>query len=389
MKVAIIEVSPRGHITLIETMIKIFLSSNDFKIKVFTRRNAFDELIKYNQLHGRLEFYVWNNGESIKDVFYQVNSFSPDRIYVITLENYFKDFLHFTFNAPVHLFIHNILDWVNKGWIQKFKDFRNGLNLRNWKFKAKFSFIYTVYRRRILMSILEKQGKLIVLNENLKVNLSRYVNCNRIDVIPFSLYDGTLSDTSFENDKIRICIPGYVTSHRRDYFGFLRALQIFGAHLKDKITIELLGGVDYISDGREIIEFCKALIKDGFNILYSEETTIPLLEFDTQLCNADLILGNLQVQINSYNIYGETKDSGIIYAMIKASKPGLLPSAYKNIPELFTSTKVYDSYADIFALLEHFIYNPTELIDLKKAALLNSKKFTPIHILESLKFSNT
>ena len=389
MKVAIVELSPKAHVTLVETLIKIFLSSPGVTLKVFTTQLVAQELLSYTHLNQNIEFYILKEEESILGILNQINAFFPDRIYIVTLENYFKYFSRFNFGAPIHLFVHNILDWMETGWGFRFNNFLSDPQLfKNLRYKLKFCFIYPSFRKKILKNVIKSNGKVTVLNAHMKDVVSRYLSREFIEVIPFSIFDPELVNSKRlgvrNGNKLRICIPGIVTSHRRDYIGFLTALEQQSEPLLNHVIVDLLGGISYSEDGMKILTLAKKLCERGYQIVYHEKNYISMAEYDEALMGSDIILGNMNIILDRNNIYGKTKDSGIIYNMIKAAKPGILPFGYPIIPELQTSSLVYNDYEELFKILIKLIYAPDFLNNLRIQARINSLNFTADSIYKSI-----
>ena len=108
-------------------------------------------------------------------------------------------------------------------------------------------------------------------------------------------------------------------------------------------------------------------------------------EFDDNLSKADIILGNMHLQQGANSIYGKTKETGIIFTMIKAAKPGILPVDYPCDDNLKSSVLTFKNYSDIVRILEHLYNHRNELAILQVKALENALKFTPLSIYSKLK----
>lgn len=388
MRIAVIEIMPMGHYTLVDSIARIYDSNPNCEINIFTTEKGKEVLLPLIGTSRNLKIDSLKSEDSneVKKFLNQINSTKFDRIYVVTLEKYFKEFSKINFQSPVHLFVHNIYQWFKLdvfNCITRFiSDYKRNENIV-YSFKSNFSTIK--FKKKIKDLVYKTGGRIVVLNNNLKKELLKFEVEKNIEIVPFSLIDERLINKNIGNNKIRLCIPGMVSQLRRDYMTFLKVLSKTGA-LKKIVTIDLLGGIGIseMEGGKQVVDEAEKLKNEGWDIIIYNKPLVPLFEFDEQLAKADMIIGNLHVTIDKNNIYGKSKDSGIIYTMIKAAKPGFLPSDYNNLSELESSTIIFDNYDDLFSKLTNIIEHKSELDDLKNNALINSNKFLPKVIYEQL-----
>ncbi|NJN33907.1 MAG: hypothetical protein HC817_06315 [Saprospiraceae bacterium] len=143
--------------------------------------------------------------------------------------------------------------------------------------------------------------------------LSRYVGSNNVLIIPFSVYDEQLKDTSMGNSKLRVCIPGSLSSTRRDYFSIFKLFELDSENiLKNKIEWDFLGTVSINEGGKEVYNQAEIWRKKGYSILLYE-SWLSFEVFDAHLSKADLIFGNLLLQQGANAQYGKTKETGIVF----------------------------------------------------------------------------
>jgi hypothetical protein len=150
--------------------------------------------------------------------------------------------------------------------------------------------------------------------------------------------------------------------------------------LRASFIVDFLGGVqneNQLDKHDLILNKIEALKGKGFSIIAHNVRFIPPVEYDAELSKADIIVGNMNVSLNRYSIYGKTKETGIPFAMIRAAKPGILPDSYPVPDGLETSTMVYHDFKDLGEILVKIILNRAKVEDLKKRAVENSKKFSP------------
>jgi hypothetical protein len=386
MKIGILEIMPQGHYTLVDSIARIYASDSQNEIFICTHEKL-AEVLKplLNENIGDIKLVVKNKNESLVLFFEKVNQLNLNLLFIATLEKYFKPFYNFNFNCALSFFIHDIDSWFLLKLKYKIYNILNDFSFSpRIIYKLKVSFIYTKWRARIVDKILYSGGRFVVLNKNLKNELSKYVSEERIDVIPFSVFNKNLKDNSINNNCLRICIPGWVSQLRRDYFSVLKMFEEDIDFYRGKVELDLLGCVVKIEQGREIIKQAERLNANGIKVNYYDIPFIPVDEFDAQLSKADIILGNMNVVLNKYSKYGKTKDTGIIFTMIRAAKPGILPIDYALIDELKSSSVIYEDYLKLRIIIKNLVENKIMIDSLKKEAQKNSLLFDPCYIYKNL-----
>ena len=191
-----------------------------------------------------------------------------------------------------------------------------------------------------------------------------------------------MEDSSGDNKILRICIPGVITQAKRDYLSLFEVLEKHADALKDRIDLYLLG---YITD-REKDEMSAAiqkLIDSGYQVLY-HDTFVYGEEFDKAIANCDLLLNNQFISKNSTEVYGKTKESGMIFNMLRAAKPGVLPREYNVSQEFYDCTLFFDSYDTLVALIQEIVDDPQRLEQLKNAAQKLSTSYLPNNLYSRL-----
>jgi hypothetical protein len=151
--------------------------------------------------------------------------------------------------------------------------------------------------------------------------------------------------------------------------------------VKDKIILDLLGYIP--EDNRFLINDINELISKGFSIDYNEGF-IDSHEFDQRLSKCDIILGNLKVQMNVFRKYGETKETGILFNIIKSGKPGILPYEYPIDEELTDICLFFKNYTELGALILRMIDHPEIIANLKAKSRLAVKQYSPENLYHLL-----
>ena len=183
-----------------------------------------------------------------------------------------------------------------------------------------------------------------------------------------------MPDNSISNTKLRLCVPGIVSNIRRDYDSLFRILLANAEKLKDKITVDLLG---YIPEEElHLVETIKTLQGLGIDIIYYLEFVFGE-KYDRPLSQADIILGNLRVEKNSLQKYGQTKESGTVYNMVRGAKPGLLPKNYPLDEEFHVSSVLFKDYEHLGEIILQLVNDSAKIDFLKQEAKISSEKFSP------------
>jgi hypothetical protein len=394
MRVGVIEIMETGHIVLAETLCRIFCFDPRNQVFLFTIEKHSGNLKHLCDQYPNLNLVV-NPSKKDEEIFLKkVNDFVLDRVYVVTLIKYFRELSQWKIDTRLFLIVHNLDEWFNISFSEGFQKFISATlknhNLKMLIYSFKVNFIYPGYKKRILDKVKQTRGRLVVLSESIRKELLRINIDIPVDVIPFSVYDPSLLNLREETNSgkpLRICVPGILSQYRRNYIGFLDIIenQMFG--YKNKFIVDFLGGVhlDNPLDNSElIIDRIEQLKSQGFLIIIHPVQFISPSEYDHELSEADVILGNMNVVLNKFSMYGKTKETGLPFAMIKAAKPGILPDGYMLPEELSSSTVLYHDLQDIGRILIDLINNRRLVENLKKKALENSKHFSPEVIYNQL-----
>jgi hypothetical protein len=397
MRVGVAEIMDTGHITLAETLCRIFCSDAGNKVYLFTLETHSANLSFLCAIYPNLILVVKPAKQNVEDFLNDTGNYPLDRIYLVTLTKHFRIISEWQLKTRLFLVIHNTDEWFGNSFYESVRKFFYSIskspqfNLLIYFFKV--SFVFPVYRKEILHEVKKSNGRLVVLSKSVQKVLKDLKITILSEVIPFSVFDPLLvTEQRSDKSRLRVCVPGILSQYRRNYLAFLETIELQLADFKDELIIDFLGGVqdeNRLDYHALILNKIDVLKKKGFSIIVHPVRFIPPVEYDIELSKADIIVGNMNVALNRYSIYGKTKETGIPFAMIKASKPGILPDSYPIPEELSTSTIVYHEFRDLGKIIADLVSDRQKIADLKKKALDNSKKFSAELIYNQILGENT
>lgn len=391
MHVGIVELMETGHIALAESMCRIFCSDTRNKVFLFTGNEHAANLNFLKGIFQNLSIVPKPDLQKEEDFLNTIDSFAPDRVYVVTLNNLFPSFAAWKIKARLYLVIHNLDEWFGISILLGIRKYLTAI-LRNshsgsMVYLLKVHFFYPFYKRMILNKVRQTSGSLVVLSVSVRKQLSAKTDLP-VQVVPFSVFESSL--VHFKSDltgPLRICVPGILSQYRRNYLGLLDLIEKFLPQYKARFVIDFLGGVqpgNPLNETALLLERINNLKLAGFSIIVHNVKFIPPAEYDTELSLSDIILGNMNVVLNKYSEYGRTKETGLPFAMIKAAKPGILPERYPVPDELRSGVIPYKDYDDLGRILADLINNPEQVLELQQKAFSNSSHFSPEIIYNQL-----
>lgn len=394
MRIGILEIESIGHLTMVVTLCEIFCNDQKNEVFVFSL-NRHVNTLKYLNKKLNIKFINYNEQEDIYQFLLNTNNFKLDSLYIVTLESEdtIRTLNKTNFNTKTYTVIHDIDIWFQLTYYQHLKIYCNNfLCKRNYRhiFKLIFKLIFgiknninfTYQLKQYVNKSIKRQCFFVVLSTNIKNELEKLINYKYIKVIPFSIFtpDSLERKKGITNNKLRICVLGYVTQVRRDYLGLISIMENYLVEYKDLFQVDMLGGVQ----DQKLPEKFDILNDKGFNIIYYNESYLTVEKTDIELQKADIILGNSVVRPNKYSIYGKTKESGTPFAMIKSAKPGLFPFDYQTLPELKSSILYYKNNIELANIIIELIINRNKLQYLEEEAIKNSLKFTANSIIQRM-----
>ena len=387
MKIGIVEICEPNHYTAVEAIALTYATSLENQITIFITKEMVEN---YQFEQENIFIVVKQNGENIIEFLERINHQNLDRIHINTISKYYKEFAKIKWKNKIILTIHNIDIWFNnpikmrwellkeKIWAKKLTNF----NLKSDKYLPIKYFLKDIilqkYRDAIVKKLVQQNHKILVYSDAQKEYLIQFTRRENIVVFPFCIHQPT-KDNSQNNLKLRICIPGSVDNHRRDYSGLFKLLEDQFLDLKGKICIDLLGYIPKTE--KHLIASIVKLNNLGIEIIYNE-SFIAKEEYQNRLNLCDIILGNLRVNLNIQSKYGETKETGVIFNMIKSAKPGIFPSAYlipKNLQNICLT------YTDnLGEIIRDLITNSQKLKELKREAKKAVIEYEPENLYQTL-----
>ena len=393
MKVAILEIAPKGHYTYVESMVKIYAADPRNEVVIFTNTHG-EKQLEYLK-NKQISLIIKADSEDYVSFFEKINHF--DKVFIVTLEPYAREnykaakaFLTAKIDSPIYYVIHNIDLWFRQNLLDKIRNIGYRLHsFKEFKYRCKIYFYYAFINKKIINKVIESNGKFVTMTEPLQRELSKYVAENRVFILPFSVFNDNLKNTMVRNARLRVCIPGLLTPLRRDYDSVFQLLaQDTEGVLRDAIEWDFLGGKTTGEGGETILKQADHFTRLGYTIHIPNQDFLTMTEFDESLAKADIILGNMHLKQGANSRYGKSKETGIIFTMIKAAKPGILPSEYDCDNSLKSSIITFKNYDEVAKILIHLSQNQAALNDLKTKALENSKKYTPLSIYNFLENKN-
>jgi hypothetical protein len=385
MKIAILEICTPTHYTLTNALIKTYSTDPNNTIVVYTLDNI-SKILMDGGISGQTSIVIFDKSNTT-DFFKNIEKAAYDRLHICTIEDYFEDFVQFKPNVKDLFFhIHDIDLWFDIGIRSRLKNLMFDLKNHAGKIRSIARFgkdilVRQPLKRKILKGLLGNNPYYIVMSNNLKTNLSKYVNSDKIVIFPTLINEGTTPPYSQNNGKVRICIPGIITNGRRDYTGLFKILDTILPQVKDKLIIDLLGRVDIKE--LHLVDKIKDLQAKGLDITYSLDF-IDAVTFDEILDKADILLNNQIVVASHTGQYGTTKESGMVFNIVRGSKPAIFPKAYAVDAEFEDVMMYYNSENDLAEILLGLANHSIDIEQYKKNAIELGKSYTPKNLYSRL-----
>jgi hypothetical protein len=390
MRIGIIEVSEPNHYSAVNGLIKTYASDRDNQITVYTLPSI-QLALQENGLPPNTQVVTLEHRKLLDQLLKSIEAVAFDRIHICTVFDNYAEFVRFKPQTQAVFFhVHHCEEWYNDTVKRAIKNLVLNLKYKdqNRKYHRMIAralvdfFVFRPQRKQIVANLnANYQFTLIVHSDKQKETLVRYGCKHRAIVFPFAIYEG-MADATVRGQRLRICIPGVITQARRDYLGLFQQLQENADQLHDQICLHLLG---YVTD-REKAEMDGAianLIEAGYEVIY-HDTFVYGQEFDAAMASCDLLLNNQVISKNTTEVYGQTKESGMIFNMLRAAKPGLLPSQYNVAAEFHPSTLFFDDYGHLIELITTLVADRESLVDLKAAAQALSVSYLPQNLYPRL-----
>ncbi|WP_298352385.1 hypothetical protein [Runella sp.] len=387
MRVGIIEICEPNHYSAVQALAKtyainpenqVFVFVTDVFVPVFGKDTAGMTLVPF---HANTDPQVFLNTI--------LSEYQLDRIHINTISKSIGAYSATHWHGRVFFTIHNVEQWFDNGFLNRTRLLL--FKVRKLFYSKYFRKLYQEavlylkdfrrqYQRDIFIKKLTQADyRIIVYSESQQEYLSKFIPPSRIINFPFALRED-LPDNSL-NSPLRICVPGSVTIQRRDYLGLLHMIEVNLAAWKERVIWDFLGFVS--EDSLSLIPHFEKISRAGVKILYYTHF-ISGPAFDIHLSKADILLGNVHLQLNPTQRYGQTKESGVIFNMIKSGKPCLLPKGYDVDEDLKSAFLFYEDYSQLSEYITEFIVNSQKLSFLKQDVVKVTTKFTPKHLYKRL-----
>jgi hypothetical protein len=333
MTIAILEICASTHYTLTNALIKTYSTEPDNQIVVYTTE-FIAKVIREGGISEQTRLVVLDETSDAVDFLKNLEKTPFDRLHICTVAAYFKAFKAFQPNVK-ELFwhIHDIDRWFNASLKNSFKN--AVYNIKHYPDKvrevARFArevMVRNPARALIFNKLMQFNPYLVVLSLSQKKYLSQFVPNDKIIAFPSLINEGTprtITKSEQDKGKTRICIPGMVTDTRRDYSGLFKILDTILPQIKGKLIFDFLGFVE--KRELNLLHKLQELEAQGLDVLYSADF-VDAVTFDNSLDKADILLNNQKVNVSHTGKYGLTKESGLLFNIVRGAKPAIFPSAY-------------------------------------------------------------
>jgi hypothetical protein len=379
-KIGILEITQPTHYSVVNGLVKTYACNYNNMVYIFTIEKIATAL-KENGLPENVELIIYSGKNSLGTFLKKIESQRFERFHLCTVSKVYSHFARFNPQCKeLYFHVHNVEEWYEDHISKRFALMMHDLKDSNVKVspvRAVYRFVKGTflkrYRQKILRKVYSYNHHYIVHSYSVKRFLAKFVPAQKITVFPFAIYEH-MTDNSSNNTKLRICVPGIVSNIRRDYDSLFNALLLNVENLKGKIIVDLLG---YIPEEElHHLETIKTLQNQGIDMVYYLEFVFGK-KYDRPLSQADIILGNLRVEKNSSQKYGQTKESGTVYNMVRGAKPGLLPENYPFDEEFRSSSILFKDYNHLAKIILQLANDPAKIASLKQQAKINSEQFSP------------
>jgi hypothetical protein len=144
--------------------------------------------------------------------------------------------------------------------------------------------------------------------------------------------------------------------------------------IKDKLVFDFLGFVE--KSEPQLLAKMQEFERRGLEVIYYTEFVFGK-KFDNALAQADILLNNQIVVVSHTKKYGVSKESGMIFNMIRGSKPGIFPMAYAVDKVFEDSLLYYNSDKELKDIILGLAKGSINMRVLRTNAEAMAFKFTP------------
>jgi len=269
-----------------------------------------------------------------------------------------------------------------KAWLQSFNTGQVILTVHNANFWFKKGTRYKVFKRprslqhKEMLDLLKMSSSLLVLSDNVKKYIkSKYRWRKSIIVFPYSINERI--QHRVVTDNVIIAVPGVIEEARRDYE---LVLTLFRKLDVKKYKLKLLGQPigEY---GKRIADACEEMVAHGYQIDLLKSPDC----FEQEIAEADIIFAPINIQTSFAGIaetYGLSKESGVIFDIVRYAIPGILPDTLTVTEEIKPAIIQYSTTEELIKKVLK-LSNADELNIMKKHAVEASEKYRLDNISES------
>ena len=246
------------------------------------------------------------------------------------------------------------------------------------------AFIRNPERAATLKHLFTYNPYFVVLSPSQKKYLSRFVPNEKIIAFPSLINEGIEKMPILngqKNGKIRICIPGIVTDTRRDYTGLFKILETILPQIKGKVVFDFLGFVE--KRELNLLQKLQNLEKMGLDIIYSANF-VDAVTFDESLDKADILLNNQKVMVSHTGKYGLTKESGLLFNIVRGAKPAIFPAEYAVDKEFEDVLMYYHSEKELTDIIVGLANGTVQIDTYKTKAEEVALNYTPKNLYKRL-----
>jgi hypothetical protein len=386
MKIAILEICSHTHYSVINGLIKTYSTDPHNSIVLYTNESI-AKAIRENGFNQNTSLVVMDadaklNEDYVSQFLSKIEKNNYDRLHICTLEAHYKAFSQFTPSVKeVFLHVHDIDIWFDSNVKNNLKNFvfhlKNKANIvRETAKLVREIVVRNPKRQQILDNIQKYKHHYVVHSTGQKSYLRQFVGDTSIIIFPFAINEGLEKpqSPSPQKGKIRICIPGIVTDSRRDYSGLFKILETIMPKIKDKLIFDFLGFVEKREP--QLLEKIRDLEKQGLEVYYYTEFVYGE-KFDSAIEKSDILLNNQKVTTSHTTKYGVTKESGMLFSIIRGSKPGILPQAYAVDKEFEDVLLYYTSDESLKDIILGLASGAIQVEKYKAQAIEVARSYTP------------
>ncbi len=389
MTIAILEICASTHYTLTNALIKTYSTEPDNQIVVYTTE-FIAKVIREGGTSEQTRLVVFNETQDVMDFLKNIENTPFDRLHICTIAGHLEAFKVFKPNVEDLFFhIHDIDTWFDASFKNSVK---NALyNIKHYPDKvrevARFGrevWVRNPARALIFNNLMRFNPYFVVLSASQKKYLSQFVANDKIIAFPSLINEGTpttITKSEQEKGKTRVCIPGMVTDTRRDYTGLFKILDSILPQIKGKLVFDFLGFVE--KRELNLLHKLQELERQGLDVLYSA-TFVDAVSFDNALDKADILLNNQKVTVSHTGKYGLTKESGLLFNIVRGAKPAIFPAAYAVDKEFEGVLMYYKSDKELTDMLLNLANGSISIDKYKAKAEEMAMDYTPKNLYKRL-----